>query len=112
MTLGHEQSDLSPTSRQPNPHLRSSLLAVSWRLIHAHQNQSRTRPIHITWSLASVRSDLLGRDVGVPGVPGNFGDHAQIDEPQAYRTDDVMLGAVFGDRPGKAFAGSDAEAGF
>lgn len=33
-----------------------------------------------TYRLA-IRADLLGQDVGMAGVPGNFGDHAQIDEP-------------------------------
>lgn len=65
----------------------------------------------------------------MPGAPGNFGDHAQIDEPQAHRADDVTLhrvielvtgsrflrapardGAVFGDRRSEAPAVSDAEA--
>lgn len=63
------------------------------------------------------------------GVPGSFADHAQIDEPQTHRSDDVMFdrviklttdsqfpraptrGAVFGDRRVEALALSDTEAG-
>ena len=34
--------------------------------------------------------DLFSEDVGVTGVPGDFGDHAQIDESQAHGADKVM----------------------
>jgi hypothetical protein len=37
---------------------------------------------------------LLGEDVGVNGVPGDFGDHAQIDEPETHSTDVVVFDGV------------------
>ena len=37
---------------------------------------------------------LLGEDVGVTGVPGDFGDHAQIDEPETHSTDVVVFDGV------------------
>jgi hypothetical protein len=39
-------------------------------------------------------SDLLGEDVCVTGVAGDFTDHAQVDEAQAYCADDAVLGGV------------------
>jgi hypothetical protein len=38
--------------------------------------------------------DLLGEDVCVPGVPGDFGDHAQVDESQAHGADMVVFDSV------------------
>jgi hypothetical protein len=38
--------------------------------------------------------DLFGENVGVAGVAGGFGDHPQVDEPKAHRSDDVVLGDV------------------
>ena len=38
--------------------------------------------------------DLLGEDVRVTGVPGDFGDHAQIDESQTHSADMVMFDSV------------------
>ena len=39
-------------------------------------------------------SDLLGEDVCVTGVAGDFTDHAQVDEAQAYCADESVLGDV------------------
>lgn len=40
------------------------------------------------------RLNLLGEDVGVTGVPGDFGDHAQVDESQAHGADDELRSDV------------------
>lgn len=34
-----------------------------------------------------VRPNLLGENVGMAGVPGDFGDHAYVDEMQAATAD-------------------------
>lgn len=44
--------------------------------------------------LSTVCPDLLGQDVGVPGMSGHFGDHAEIDDAHADRTNNVMFGRV------------------
>jgi hypothetical protein len=73
------------------------------------------------------RLDLLGDDVGMASVPGGFGDHAQVDESQAYGADDVVFDdvieceasyqfvrlstccSVFGDHLGEGFIVGDVE---
>jgi len=39
-------------------------------------------------------SDLLGEDVCVTGVAGDFSDHAEVDEAQAYCAYEAVLGGV------------------
>jgi hypothetical protein len=47
---------------------------------------------------------LLGEDVGVTGMPGNFGDHAQIDEPETDSADMVVFHGVVPALPSEPFA--------
>ena len=38
--------------------------------------------------------DLLNEDVGVAGVASHLGDHAEVDEAQAYCADKVVVDGV------------------
>jgi hypothetical protein len=42
-------------------------------------------------------SDLLGEDVCVTGVAGDFTDHAQVDEAHAYCADEAVRGGDLGE---------------
>jgi hypothetical protein len=51
-------------------------------------------PALATGNHATSRPNLLGQDVGMAGVPGDFGDHAYVDEAQAHGADNVVFDRI------------------